>query len=125
MNEEAGFTGESAGNGRQAREWAMFLHLSLLLGSVLPLIGLAAPIIIWQMKKDELPGIDEHGKNAMNWIVSLVIYFAIGFALSLLLIGIPILVLLAALSVIFPIIAGVKANNGQIWKYPMALHFIK
>src|SRR5687768_4579326 len=54
---------------RETNQWAMFLHLSLLAGFVVPLAGLVAPIVIWQIKKTELPEIDIHGKIVMNWII--------------------------------------------------------
>ena len=56
------------------RQWAMFLHFSLLAGYAVPMAGLIAPIVIWQVKKEELPGLDMHGKIALNWIVSYLIY---------------------------------------------------
>jgi hypothetical protein len=59
---------------QETRQWAMFLHLSILAGFVVPMAGLVVPIIIWQVKKADLPGIDAHGKNAFNWIVSKIIY---------------------------------------------------
>ncbi|MFW5681802.1 MAG: DUF4870 domain-containing protein [Phycisphaeraceae bacterium] len=107
------------------RQWAMFLHLSMLLGFVVPLAGLVAPIVIWQVKKNEMPAIDEHGKNATNWIISAVIYGVISSILVFVLIGIVLLIALGILSIVFPIIAGVKANNGEAWKYPLAIAFIK
>ena len=59
---------------RETRTWAMFLHFSLLAGYVAPIAGLIAPNIIWQVQKDKLPGIDEHGKVVVNWIISLILY---------------------------------------------------
>lgn len=56
---------------QQTRQWAMFLHFSILAGFLFPLAGLVAPIVIWQLKKTELPGIDVHGKVVVNWILSL------------------------------------------------------
>jgi uncharacterized protein len=125
MDGEGTATAQSPEKERQSREWAMFLHLSVLLGTVAPVIGLAAPIVIWQMKKDQMPIVDVHGKNVVNWIISLLVYGAISIALTLVVIGIPLLIILATVSIIFPIIGGVKANNGEVWKYPMALQFIK
>src|SRR4030042_3119368 len=58
----------------QTRQWAMFLHFSLLAAFVLPIVGLVAPIIIWQLKKEALPAIDAHGKIVVNWILSMIIY---------------------------------------------------
>jgi uncharacterized Tic20 family protein len=103
----------------------MFLHLSVLAGFLIPLGGLVVPIAIWQMKKDQLPLLDAHGRNAMNWIISEVIYWTISFVLAFILIGLPMLGILGLLSIIFPVIAAVKANNGVVWKYPLAIPFLK
>ena len=107
------------------RQWAMFLHLSMLLGYVVPIAGLIAPIVIWQVKKNEMPAIDEHGKNATNWIISALIYAVVSSILVFVIVGVFLLIALAILSIIFPIIAGVKANNGETWKYPLTIAFIK
>ena len=56
---------------RATRQWSMALHFSTLLGfSLLPIAGVIAPIAIWQFKKNDYPAIDEHGKNVVNWIIS-------------------------------------------------------
>jgi uncharacterized Tic20 family protein len=103
----------------------MFLHLSQLAGYIIPLVGLIAPIVIWQMKKDEYPILDEHGKAVVNWIISELIYGAICFALVFIVIGFPMLMVLGILAVVFPIIGGIKANNGELWHYPMAINILK
>src|SRR5712691_916577 len=64
----------SATEEQQTRQWALFLHLSLLAGFLVPFAGLIAPIVIWQLKKADLPGLDVHGKNALNWIISTILY---------------------------------------------------
>jgi uncharacterized Tic20 family protein len=110
---------------QQTRQWAMFLHLSLLAGFIVPLAGLLVPILIWQLKKAELPGIDVHGKIVVNWIISLIIYGAISAVLILVLIGVPLLILLGVIAIVFPIIGGIKANNGEIWTYPGSIAFLK
>jgi hypothetical protein len=109
----------------ETRTWAMFLHFSLLAGYVVPMAGLVAPIIIWQVQKDKLPGIDEHGKVAANWLISLIIYLVASLLLSFIFIGIPMLIVLGVLSIIFPIIGGIKANNGHLWKYPLSIPFFQ
>jgi uncharacterized Tic20 family protein len=102
----------------------MFLHLSLLAGFVVPLAGLIAPIVIWQMKKEELPEIDIHGKIVVNWIISEIIYGALCVPLVFLAIGIPLLIVLGILGVVFPIIGAIKANGGDVWKYPLSISFL-
>jgi uncharacterized Tic20 family protein len=110
---------------QQTRQWACLLHLSILAGFVVPFAGLIVPIVIWQLKKAELPGIDVHGKNALNWILSKIIYAVICVLLVFAVIGVPLLIALGVVAVIFPIVAAIKANNGEVWKYPMAITFVK
>lgn len=109
---------------REARQWAMFLHLSLLGGFLIPGLGFIAPIVIWQIKKDELPTIDSHGKIVVNWLISSLIYATVFAVLSVILIGIPLLAILGVLSIVFPIVGGIKANDGTLWKYPFAINFL-
>jgi uncharacterized Tic20 family protein len=106
-------------------KWGMFLHLSQLANFVIPIAGLVAPIVIWQIKKDEYPVIDAHGKNAVNWLISSAIYAVVGMLLMLVFVGIFVLLALVACGVVFPIIAGIKANNGEVWKYPLTISFLK
>ena len=97
----------------------MFIHFGQLAGYVLPLAGLVLPFILWQVKKAELPGLDVHGKIVCNWIISELIYGVIGGVLCLACgIGLLILIPLAIIGVIFPIIGGIKASSGEVWRYP-------
>jgi uncharacterized Tic20 family protein len=109
----------------KTRQWAMFLHLSLLAGHLVPYAGLVLPIVIWQMKKSEMPGLDAHGKNVVNWIISFVTYSAICGLLFFIVIGIPLLIALGVIGLIFPIIAALKASNGEVWKYPLSFTILK
>ncbi len=122
---ESAWVGPSAQE-RETRRWGLFLHLSVLAGYALPIAGIAVPIAIWQLKKEELPKIDFHGKNVVNWVISLVIYAAVcGILVPFFGIGIPLLMALGVVAVVFPIVAAIKANNGEVWKYPMAISFLK
>ena len=108
----------------QTRQWGMFLHMSLLLGFLIPVLGLVVPILIWQLKRDEFPGIDPHGKNVMNWIISFFIYGVGSAILCMVVIGFPMLMALGVCGIIFPIIGGIKANDGEVWGYPLAIKFL-
>lgn len=126
----SGWSGGSALDGEVAeqrtRTWAMLVHLSQLLGyTALPVLGLAAPILIWQLMKGSLPGIDEHGKIVVNWMISSFIYLVIFAILSIVFVGIPFLIALLIAMVVFPIIGGLKANNGEAWKYPLSITFFE
>jgi uncharacterized Tic20 family protein len=121
---ESAWVGTSATE-QDARRWGLLLHLSVLAGYAVPIAGIVVPIAIWQMKKDSLPNIDAHGKNAVNWIISLILYLVVSAILAIVVIGVPLLFALAVVAVVFPIVAAIKANNGEVWKYPMSISFLK
>jgi len=101
----------------------MALHLSLLAGYLIPFAGWIAPIVIWQVKKAEMPELDVHGRIAANWMVSLVIYAALSMLLVVVLVGIPLLWALGIIAVVFPIIGAIKASQGEVWRYPGSMSF--
>ena len=110
---------------KEEQNWAMWLHLSQLAGYVLlPLVGLVAPIVIWSMKRTESPFLDQNGKVVINWLLSALIYFAIGLVLSLVLVGFLILIPLYVIGIVFPIIGAIKAAQGEIWNYPLSFRFL-
>ena len=110
-------------NQQQVGQWALFLHLSQLAGYVIPLAGWVAPILIWQLKKQEMPALDPHGKVVVNWILSSLIYATVCVILIFVVIGIPLLIVLMLLGIIFPIIGAIKADNGVVWEYPLSIRF--
>ena len=110
---------------RNQNQMAMFLHLSLLAGLIVPFAGFVLPILIWQLKKEEMPELDPHGKVVVNWIISSLIYAAVMFVLVFVLIGIPLLIALAVLGIIFTIVGGIKDNDGIVWKYPLSIAFLR
>lgn len=109
----------------EERTWAMLLHLSVFAGYIVPLGGIIVPIVIWQVQKDKMPIIDAHGKVVVNAIISFTIYFAISIVLVAFLIGIPMLMVLSLMAIVFPIIGAIKANNDEVWDYPLMIPFFK
>ena len=118
---------ESAdGLSKDVRNWAMLCHLSALVGLLGNGIGFfLGPLIVWLIKKEEHPFIDDQGKEAVNFQITMFIAFTIALVLSFVLIGIPLLLALGVLEIVFPIIAAVQASNGTHYRYPLALRFIK
>jgi len=108
-----------------ANQWALVLHLSQYAGFIVPLGGFIAPIVIWQVKKEDVPGLDEHGKNIANWLVSSFVYAAVCGLLTIVLIGFVGLFVIAIMAVAFPLIGALKANDGEAWKYPLTIAFFK
>lgn len=109
-------------HGLQERTWCMLMHLSQLLifaGG----IGVAAPIVMWAVSKDDSRAANRHGLVILNWYISALIYGLVSGALCFIVIGIFMLPVLAALTVIFPIIGAMKCNEGTLWKYPLSIQF--
>ncbi|MHC4240776.1 MAG: DUF4870 domain-containing protein [Planctomycetota bacterium] len=115
---------------KDARMWAMFCHLAALAGIVVPVIGcIVGPLIVWQIKKDEFPFVDEQGKGAVNFQISMLLYLLVSailwIPLSFFCIGVFIPVAISIVDLIFLLIAAVKANDGEHYRYPLTIRFIK
>ncbi len=111
---------------KDARMWAMFCHLSGLAGLVVPVVGcIVGPLIIWQIKKDEHPFVNEQGKEAVNFQISMLIYGIVAGLLIFACVGAFLLPAVAIFDIVFLLIAAVKANNGFHYRYPLCIRFIK
>ena len=108
-----------------ARMWAMLTHLSALPGSLVLIGSVIAPLVIWQIQKDKSAFIDYHGKEAVNFQITMAIAFAISFVLMFILVGILLISVVGILWLVFTIIAAIKANNGEYYRYPITIRFIK
>ncbi|TVT86372.1 DUF4870 domain-containing protein [Pseudomonas sp. H3(2019)] len=110
---------------QEVRQWAMFCHLSALLGMWIPFGTLIGPLILWQMKRESDPFIDAQGKEALNFQITVAIAATISFFLMLVVIGFFLLGLIAIGGLVLTIIAGVKANDGVPYRYPFTWRLIK
>ena len=102
-----------------ARMWAMLAHLS---GIVFAVIG---PLVIWLIKKDESPFVNEHGREALNFQITVVIAIFASVLLFAVGIGFITLPVVAIAALVLSIMAGVKANAGEYYRYPLALRLVK
>ena len=107
------------------RQMAMFLHFSQLLGYVVPVAGWAVPLILWQVYKDKVPGLDQHGKEVANFIITMFILSIIGALTTCIGIGFIVLILVSIFGIVCPILGGIRANEGGFFRYPLTLQFIK
>jgi len=103
---------------KDARQIAMFAHLSPLF------LGILGPLLIWLLKKDDDPFIDEQGKEALNFHISVMIYAAACIPLVFIFIGIFALLAVGIGSLVLAIIAGIKANEGEHYRYPLTIRLI-
>ena len=114
------------GDEKQARNWGMLCHLTALAAFLgIPFGHILGPLIVWLIKKNEYPFVDEQGKESLNFQISVTIYSMPLFILVFLLIGIPLLIALFMADVMLVIIAAVKASNGESYRYPLTIRFIK
>ena len=119
--------------GMNVNTWAMLCHLSALIGYLIPGGNFLGPLVVWLVKKDTMPEIDRHGKEALNFQISMLIFLVAGcvisFVLMLVIIGfVTIFVVVIAwvlMGLICPILAGIKANEGGWYQYPLTIRFIK
>ena len=114
-----------------ARQWAMFAHLSALLAAFLGGLTFLGPLIIYLVKRDEHPFIADQAREALNFNLSVLIYsIALGivsFILTLILIGLLLFLLFIPLAIawiVLTIMAGVKANNGEAYRYPLTIRMV-
>lgn len=108
------------------RSWNALCHASALLGVFVHFPGhLLGPLILWLWKRDESPEIDAHGKEALNFQISMLIYNIVAAFFCLILIGFLFLAVLWVLNAIFVIIASVQASDGKFYRYPMTIRFLQ
>jgi len=109
---------------RDACMWAMFAHLAGFGGIVIPAIGsIIGPLVVWLLKKDQFPFVNEQGKEALNFQITMMIYFTVAFLLSFLCIGFLLMPVVGIIDIVMIIIATIKANEGTHFRYPAGLIF--
>ena len=109
---------------KDAKMWAMLVHISALVAYFIavPILG---PLIIWLMKKNEMPFVDDQGKEALNFHITLYIVLALAAMTFCIGIGLIVFPIVVVGSVVLIIIAAVKANDGIAYRYPFTLRLIK
>jgi len=109
----------------EEKQWALFAHLSALIGYIIPFGSIIGPLIIWQVKKNEMPFVDDQGKEALNFQITMAIAAIICIVLMLVLIGLLLIWIVGAVDLIFIVVAAISANNGQAYRYPFNLRLVK
>lgn len=103
---------------KEAREMAMLCHL-------LGIVGFFAPLVIWLNAKDKHDFVNEHGRGAINYQISIMLYYLACWVLCFIIIGAFLLIALVVMHVVFVLIGAVRAKNGMAWQYPIAIRFLK
>ena len=103
---------------RDARKMAVLCHL-------LGIVGFFAPLVIWLSEKDKHRFVDEHGQEALNYHMSMMVYFAVAGLLCFVKIGFVLLFVLVIIHVIFVGEAAAKASKGEPYRYPIAFRLLR
>lgn len=111
---------------KEEQNWAMICHLAALAGFVIPLGNVLGPLVVWLIKKDTMPLVDVHGKEALNFQITVTIAMVISILLMFVLIGILLVFVVGIGALVLTILAAVKVSNGQLdYKYPFAFRLVK
>ncbi len=125
------------GDNQPDRNWAMGCHLAALTVYVgIPFGNILGPLIIWLLKKDQYPLVDEHGKQSLNFQISIIVYSlllgAAIFITAITVILIPVAVLLGIVlafvliaDFVLVVIAAIKVSNGESYQYPFSIRFVQ
>ena len=104
---------------------ATFSHLGIVAGTIVPFGSVLLPLILWLVYKDKSEYVAYHAKEALNFQLTMLIGFVASAILIFVVIGIPLLIVLAIVDLVFCIIAAMRPNEGERYSYPYAFRFIK
>jgi len=117
---------ETPASSRDVRTWNVLCHATALAGFFVPWAGhILGPLIVWLAKRGDSPEIDEHGKESLNFQISMLIYNVIAGLLCLVLVGFIMLAILHILNLVLVIVASIQASEGKFYRYPITIRLIK
>jgi len=110
---------------KDARQWAMFCHFAAFLGMIFPFGNLLGPLIVWQLKRETAAFVDDQGKEALNFQITVALAMLVCFLLMFVFIGIILIWVVGIAALVLTIIAGIKANEGKAYRYPFCWRPVK
>ncbi len=125
MDEQLPVTPEQPELSKDAKQWAMLTHLAAFAAFLIPFGNIIGPLLVWQLKKDLGPFVEQNGKEAVNFQITIAIIALVCTMLMFALVGFLLLPVLGLYWLILTIMAGVKANDGVAYRYPLTIRFIK
>lgn len=110
---------------QEERTMGMLCHLlGLALYIGIPFGNILGPLIVWLIKKDQYPLVNDQGKESLNFQISVTIYLIVASVLMLVLVGFVLAPAVAIFAIVEVIMASVKASKGIPWRYPLSIRFI-
>jgi uncharacterized Tic20 family protein/ribosomal protein L40E len=127
-NLAAGGTDQPTGAGavdQEVRNTAVAAHLSTFAGLVVPFGSVIGPLAVWLTRRDRDPFIDQAGREALNFGITIAVYGAVVLVAALMLVGIPLLIAGVIAWVVLASLAAVRASQGQAYRYPLTMRFVR
>lgn len=118
-------TAPSATTNKNEQNMGMLCHLLALAGFLIPFGNIVGPLILWMVKREEMPFVESEGKESLNFQISVTIYGIVAFMLVFALIGFVLLPAVILFDLICVIFASIEAANGKTYRYPLCIRFIK
>ena len=109
----------------EAKTWGMLCHLAAFAGYVVPFGNIFGPLVVWLLKKDQYEFVEFHGKESVNFQLTITIAAMVAALFIIVLIGFVLLPAVLLFDLIMKVIAAVKASNGEYFRYPLSIRFIK
>jgi len=111
---------------KDEQNWAMICHLSALAGFLIPFGNIVGPLIVWLIKRAEMPMVDVHGKEALNFQITVSIAMVVCIVLMLVLIGFLLAFIVGLGALVLTVMAAVKVSNGDYgYRYPLSIRLLK
>jgi uncharacterized Tic20 family protein len=108
-----------------ARKWASLCHIVALSGLIGNGVGFVlGPLVVWLVKKDEFVFVEEQGKEAINFQITMIIAAVVSGILTVVVIGFFMLIAVGVMMIAFPIVAAVKSSKGEAYRYPFTIRFV-
>jgi len=124
-HEQMTITPEKPELSQEAKQWAMLSHLAAFAVFVFPFGNIIAPLLVWQLKKDLDPYVEHNGKEAVNFQITIALVMLLCMLMMFYWIGFLLLLAVGLYWLVITIVAGIKANNGEGYRYPWTIRFIK
>lgn len=130
MNETS-TSAPASGPTAEERQWGLAAHLSALVGFIVPLGNVIGPLVVWLIKREQMPFVADQGREALNFNISvgiialgLILLTVMSFGIGIFITG-PIGGVLAIAWFVLTIIAGIRANEGQLYRYPFSWKLVR
>lgn len=125
MYEKTPVTSQEPAPSAEARKWAMLTHLAAFAAFLMPFGNVIGPFVVWQLKKELSPFVDQQGKEAINFQITVILAVAVCLILFFAVVGVLLVPLLGLAWFVLNIIAAIKTNDGVAYRYPLTIRFLK